>query len=166
MDHQWHMISVKRSDYNHVNRDLAHCKSAFLRGNDGYRKGQALLTLTSLCLLAARIVHCPHSIFNFICAAGWVFLSHGECLLQAHLSTMLFSETEKHREKERLAAIAIQTNWRMLKVKWSYKKKVRACILISRVFRGHINRLRVDGIKQYRNQQRQVSYYARMATIV
>ena len=79
---------------------------------------------------------------------------------------MLFSETEKHREKERLAAIAIQTNWRMLKVKWSYKKKVRACILISRVFRGHINRLRVDGVKQHRNQARQVSYYARMATIV
>ena len=79
---------------------------------------------------------------------------------------MLFSETEKHREKERLAAIAIQTNWRMLKVKWDFKKKVRACMLITRVFRGHINRLRVDNIKQKRNQERQVSYYARMATIV
>ena len=79
---------------------------------------------------------------------------------------MLFSETEKHREKERLAAIAIQTNWRMLKVKWNFKKKVRACMLITRVFRGHINRLRVDNIKQKRNQERQVSYYARMATIV
>jgi hypothetical protein len=29
-------------------------------------------------------------------------------------------ETEKYREKERLAAIDIQKNWRMLKVKWHY----------------------------------------------
>ena len=65
-------------------------------------------------------------------------------------------ETEKHREKERLAAIAIQTNWRMLKVKWMFKKKVRACILISRVFRGHIARLRVDLTKQDRNRH---NYY-------
>ena len=59
----------------------------------------------------------------------------------------MHSETERKREKERLAAIAIQTNWRMLKVKWMYQKKVRACILISRVFRGHIARLRVFGVK-------------------
>ena len=77
-----------------------------------------------------------------------------------------YSETERQREKERLAAIAIQTNWRMLKVKWNFKKKVRACVLISRVFRGHIARLRVDGTKQNRNQTRQMSYYAQMATIV
>ena len=75
-------------------------------------------------------------------------------------------ETEKHREKERLAAIAIQTNWRMLKVKWMFKKKVRACILITRVFRGHIARLRVFGTKQGRNQGRQMAYYAQMATII
>ena len=55
-------------------------------------------------------------------------------------------ETEKHREKEQLAAVAIQTNWRMLKVKWNYQKKVRACILVSRVFRGHIARLRVNDV--------------------
>ena len=66
----------------------------------------------------------------------------------------------------RLAAIAIQTNWRMLKVKWNFKTKVRACVLISRVFRGHIARLRVDGSKLNRNQTRQMSYYAQMATIV
>ena len=77
-----------------------------------------------------------------------------------------FSETEKHREKERLAAIAIQTNWRMLKVKWNYEKKVRACILISRVFRGHRARLRVDDVKQERNHKRQMAYYSQMATIV
>ena len=75
-------------------------------------------------------------------------------------------ETEKHREKERLAAIAIQTNWRMLKIKWNFQKKVRACILISRVFRGHIARLRVNGTKQGRNHDRQMAYYAQMATIV
>ena len=84
------------------------------------------------------------------------------------LKTYLFvhSETERRRETERLAAIAIQTNWRMLKVKWNYEKKVRACVLISRVFRGHIARLRVNGVKQGRNHKRQMAYYAQMAVIV
>ena len=77
-----------------------------------------------------------------------------------------FRETEKHREKERLAAIAIQTNWRMLKVKWDFKRKVRASILISRVFRGHTGRLSVDSVKMGRNKKRQMAYYAQMATIV
>ena len=71
--------------------------------------------------------------------------------LQLRYIVYAYSETERQREKERLAAIAIQTNWRMLKVKWNFKKKVRACVLISRVFRGHIARLRVDKTKQNRN---------------
>ena len=54
----------------------------------------------------------------------------------------------------------------MLKVKWNFKKKVRACVLISRVFRGHRGRLSVDSIKMGRNKQRQMAYYAQMATIV
>ena len=54
----------------------------------------------------------------------------------------------------------------MLKVKWMYQKKVRACILISRVFRGHMARLRVFGTKQDRNQTRQMAYFSQMATIV
>jgi len=54
----------------------------------------------------------------------------------------------------------------MLKVKANFKKKVRMCIRISRVFRGHMARLRVDGIRKGRNQQRQMAYFARMATIV
>ena len=53
----------------------------------------------------------------------------------------MFSDAEKHREKERLAAIAIQTNWRMLRVKWNFEKKVRACRTIERVSRGHTGRL-------------------------
>lgn len=65
-----------------------------------------------------------------------------------------------------MAAIAIQTNWRMLKVKWGFKTKVRACIFISRIYRGHRARLSVAGGKQARNQQRQMAYYAQMATIV
>ena len=76
------------------------------------------------------------------------------------------SETEKHREKERLAAIAIQTNWRMLKVKWNFKTKVRACVMISRLFRGHRGRLSVDCVKMDRNKKRQMAYYAQMATII
>lgn len=65
-----------------------------------------------------------------------------------------------------MAAIAIQTNWRMLKVKWNFKSKVRACNHISRVFRGHRGRLGVDHIGNSRNKERQMAYYAQMATIV
>jgi hypothetical protein len=80
--------------------------------------------------------------------AVWFEVSHLFLLFR------LFSETEKYREKERLAAIAIQTNWRMLKVKWNFAKKVRACLFISRVFRGHRGRLAFDKKKQSRNHER------------
>ena len=55
--------------------------------------------------------------------------------------SVVFRDAEKHRDKECLAAIAIQTNWRMLRVKWNFETKVRACRTIERVFRGHIGRL-------------------------
>ena len=47
------------------------------------------------------------------------------------------SETEKQRQKERLAAIAIQKNWRMLRIKWNFKQITMACRLIQRGYRGH-----------------------------
>ena len=40
------------------------------------------------------------------------------------------SETEKYREKEKQAAIDIQKNWRMLKVKWHYQTILKSCRLI------------------------------------
>lgn len=76
------------------------------------------------------------------------------------------SETEKHRDTEREAAIAIQKNWRMLKIKWSFEKKVRACVKISRVWRGHYTRLRVDDRKRAEFQHRQMAFYGEMAKII
>jgi hypothetical protein len=35
-------------------------------------------------------------------------------------SHLKYREAEKYREKEKQAAINIQKNWRMLKVKWHY----------------------------------------------
>ena len=78
----------------------------------------------------------------------------------------MFSDAEKHREKERLAAIAIQTNWRMLRVKWNFEKKVRACRTIERVFRGHTGRLSFYNKKEEVFRQRQKQFYEEQAKIV
>ena len=79
---------------------------------------------------------------------------------------LMFSDAEKHREKERLAAIAIQTNWRMLRVKWNFEKKVRACRTIERVFRGHTGRLSFYNKKEEVFRQRQKQFYEEQAKIV
>ena len=78
----------------------------------------------------------------------------------------MFSDAEKHREKECLAAIAIQTNWRMLRVKWNFEKKVRACRTIERVFRGHTGRLSFYNKKEDVFRQRQKQFYEEQAKIV
>ena len=68
--------------------------------------------------------------------------------LNPYTDLVMFSDAEKHRDKECLAAIAIQTNWRMLRVKWNFEKKVRACRTIERVFRGHTGRLQFYSKKE------------------
>ena len=60
--------------------------------------------------------------------------------LSKWLAPHLHSETEKYRKKERLAAIDIQKNWRMLRVKWSYQQITMATRFIQRVYRGHRGR--------------------------
>ena len=52
-------------------------------------------------------------------------------------SNLFFSTAEKYRDKETKAAIDIQKNWRMLKVKWHYQLIQRSCRLIQRIFRGY-----------------------------
>ena len=76
------------------------------------------------------------------------------------------SDTEKHREKERLAAIAIQTNWRMLRVKWGFEQKVRACRAVQRLYRGHQGRLTFYDLKQLLFRDRQKKFYEEQAKIV
>ena len=42
----------------------------------------------------------------------------------------LINESEKFREKENNAAIIIQKDWRMLKVKWKFQDKKSATLKI------------------------------------
>jgi len=52
----------------------------------------------------------------------------------------LINEAEKFRDKENSAAIIIQKDWRMLKVKWKFDDKKRASLKIQRIWRGYIGR--------------------------
>ena len=90
-------------------------------------------------------------------------LSH---LTFVYVRLFVISETEKHRDEEREAAITIQKNWRMLKIKWSFEQKVRACVKISRVWRGHFTRLRVNDRLRGEYRQRQMAFYGEMAKII
>lgn len=90
-------------------------------------------------------------------------LSH---LTFVYVLLFVISETEKHRDEGREAAITIQKNWRMLKIKWSFEQKVRACVKISRVWRGHFTRLRVNDRLRGEYQQRQMAFYGEMAKII
>ena len=40
------------------------------------------------------------------------------------------SETEKYRKKEHIAALNIQTNWRMLRDMWQYKQIQQQSVVI------------------------------------
>jgi hypothetical protein len=78
-----------------------------------------------------------------------------------------YSEAEKWRDKERLAAIDIQKNWRMLKVKWNYHKILKSCRLIQKVYRGyHKGRMIFFGETEKRNQHMQMAFFHEMAKII
>lgn len=62
--------------------------------------------------------------------------------------------------------IAIQRNWRMLKVKWRYELTQRAVALVKRVFRGHLTRIRVWSTKEENFQSRQMAFFHEQAKIV
>ena len=87
-------------------------------------------------------------------------------LIKLFTDSFVLRDAEKHRDKECLAAIAIQTNWRMLRVKWNFEEKVRACRTIERVFRGHTGRLTFDSKKEEVYRQRQSKFYEEQAKIV
>ncbi|CDW79153.1 iq calmodulin-binding motif family protein [Stylonychia lemnae] len=76
-------------------------------------------------------------------------------------------ETEKYREKEKQAAIDIQKNWRMLKVKWHYQTILKSCRLIQRVFQGYSKGRKVFFRKQESDKrQKQLAFFHEMAKIV
>ena len=78
----------------------------------------------------------------------------------------MFSDAEKHRQKETLAAISIQTNWRMLRVRWGFDQKRRACKTLQRVYRGHTGRLNFYDLKEMLFRDRQNKFYIEQAKIV
>lgn len=83
------------------------------------------------------------------------------------ITNCVFSETEKYREKERNAAIAIQKNWRMLKIKWHYQTIIKSCKYIQRVWRGYSSGRRVffSNIEK-RNTEMQLAFHHEMAKII
>ncbi len=77
------------------------------------------------------------------------------------------SEAEKWRDKERLAAIDIQKNWRMLKVKWNYHTILKSCRLIQRVWRGfQQGRMVFYQLTEHRNEDMQMAFFHEMAKII
>ena len=70
------------------------------------------------------------------------------------------TDPDSDADKDVKSVKAIDYYERMLKVKWGFKTKVRACTFIARIFRGHRARLRVADTKQSRNQKRQMAYYS------
>lgn len=78
-----------------------------------------------------------------------------------------YRETEKYREKEKLAAIDIQKNWRMLKVKWHYQTILKSCRLIQRVFQGYSKGRKKFFRKQEENKkEKQMAFFNEMAKII
>lgn len=77
------------------------------------------------------------------------------------------SESERWRDKERMAAITIQKYWRMLKVKWHYQTILKSCRLIQRVFRGLIKgRMVFFREIENRSEHMQLAFYHEMAKII
>lgn len=79
----------------------------------------------------------------------------------------MYSETEKYREKERQAAIDIQKNWRMLKVKWHYHTILKSCRFIQRIFRGYSKgRKRFFQKQEETRKEKQMAFFHEMAKII
>jgi len=76
------------------------------------------------------------------------------------------SETEKQRDAECHAAIQIQKNWRMLRVKWSYERIQAACRLVQRCYRGFKGRESFINRKERDRLLRQHKFFSEMAKII
>ena len=80
--------------------------------------------------------------------------------------TCCFSETEKQRSKEKQAALCIQTNWRMLRVKWRFQYIKKQTILIQKVYMAFV--LRLTARRAYYNVkvERRLSFFTEQARII
>ena len=64
---------------------------------------------------------------------------------------VMLNEVEKYRQKENSAALIIQKDWRMLKVKWKFQDKKNASLRIQRIWRGFVGRCQFNERKQNEN---------------
>ena len=82
------------------------------------------------------------------------------------LQLVVDSEAEKKRDKETRSAIAIQKNWRMLKIKWDFQSTVSAARFIQRVYRGHKGRDEFYSRIENENLERQNKFFTEQAKII
>ena len=72
---------------------------------------------------------------------------------------VMLNEVEKYRQKENSAAVIIQKDWRMLKVKWKFQDKKNASLRIQRIWRGFVGRCQFNERKQNENQYKQGKFF-------
>ncbi len=78
----------------------------------------------------------------------------------------MLNEAEKFRDKENAAAIIIQKDWRMFKVKWNFDDKKRATQKIQRIWRGYIGRCQFMNKKQSEMEEKQSKFFNEQAKII
>ena len=78
----------------------------------------------------------------------------------------MLNEAEKYRPQENAAAIVIQKDWRMFKIKWQHNDKKRAILKIQRVWRGFIGRCQFMNKKQSENEYKQTKFFNEQAKII
>ena len=76
------------------------------------------------------------------------------------------SETEKTRDEETHAAIQIQKNWRMLRVKWNFERITAACRQVQRCYRGFKGEESFINRKETDRLSRQHKFFSEMAKII
>ena len=78
----------------------------------------------------------------------------------------MLNEAEKFRDQENAAAVTIQKDWRMLKVKWTFEDKKRATQKIQRIWRGYVGRCHFTNKKQGEMEQKQSKFFHEQAKII
>ena len=76
------------------------------------------------------------------------------------------NEAEKFRDQENSAAIIIQKDWRMFKIKWKFDDKKRATLKIQRIWRGFVGRCQFNMKKEDENQAKQSKFFNEQAKII
>lgn len=76
------------------------------------------------------------------------------------------NEAEKYRDKENSAAIIIQKDWRMFKIKWKFDDKKRATLKMQRIWRGFIGRCQFNSKKEDEHQAKQSKFFNEQAKII